>query len=187
MRIGSRPTDRASPVSISSAITAVMTTAVARKERTKQIRAPLERAIRLMVEEGRTLVDAAEISALQEESLRKALRKPHVAVFVSSLRREWLSGQTLQSFHKISALRDGAQSEKVQLDACKTIITAAGELAPEANRAPVTPVAIQIIVAPQHQGGLIEVDDKGVIEAPAFDPSTFSRPSPALAYVDAEG
>lgn len=148
-----------------------MTVPTAKTERTKQIRAPLERAIRLMVEDGRTLSEAARMAELKDESLRKALAKPHVKAFVASLRREWLAGETLQSWHTVSELRKQSQSDKVRLDAAKTVIGAAGELASEANHAPSVAVAIQFVVP---DGSSMRVaNERGIVEAPAFDPTSY--------------
>lgn len=150
-----------------------MTVPAVKKERAKQIRPPLERAIRLMVESGRTLLDAAQMAELKEESLRKALAKPHVKAFVSSLRREWLAGETLQSWHTVSELRKQSQSDKVRLDAAKTVIGAAGELASEANHAPSVAVAIQFVVP--DAAGAVRANERGIVEAPAFDPTSYRR------------
>ena len=150
-----------------------MTVPAAKTERSKQIRAPLERAIRLMVEDGRTLSEAAKMAELKDESLRKALAKPHVKSFVSGIRREWLSSETILSWHTVSELRKGAQSERTRLDAAKTVITAAGELASEANQPPAVAVAIQFVVP---DGSSMRVaNERGIVEAPAFDPTSYRR------------
>lgn len=137
-----------------------------------------------MVEDGRTLSEAAQMAALQEESLRKALRKPHVAQFVTGLRREWLAGQTILSFHKVAELRDDAQSQKVQLDACKTILQSAGELQPtERDTGPRAGVLVQIVIPTRE--GPPPVLTNGVWESPPFDPRTYVRPAPVIDHVDA--
>lgn len=142
--------------------------------RRKQIRAPLERAIRLMIESGRTLPEACKIAGLQEESVQKALRKEHVKAFCASTKREWMSGQTFRSWSTVEKLRDTSASDKVRLESAALFIRAAGDLEPERHRAPTTALALQIIVSPQHA---LPVDINaagGVIEAKPFDPATFS-------------
>ncbi|RYG85102.1 MAG: hypothetical protein EON59_12930, partial [Alphaproteobacteria bacterium] len=108
-----------------------MTRQAVKVERSKQIRPPLERAIRLMVEEGSTLSEAAQTAGLVEESLRKALVKPHVKAFRTGVTRAWLDNQASRGFVKAVALMDGAESQKLQLESAKLLIGAAGMLEPE--------------------------------------------------------
>ena len=143
------------------------------KVRRKQIRAPLERAIRLMIEDGRTLSEACQVAGLQEESVQKALRKGHVKAFCSSLKREWMTGQTFRSWSTVEKLRDNSPSDKVRLESAALFIRAAGDLEPERHQAPTTALALQIIVAPQHALPPSINTDNGLIEAPAFDPAAF--------------
>lgn len=160
-----------------------------RKERKQQIRPALAEAIVQMVERGRTISEAAELAGLQEESLRKALAKPHVKAHVAGVARAWKAGETFQSWHTVSRLRKDAESEKVRLDAAKVFITAAGELEPERERAPALGVAIQIIVPEGRSPEALQVTDEGVIESPAFDPAAWRARAnvhqPAHAQADA--
>lgn len=162
-----------------------MTVPAVRKERSKQIRAPLERAIRLMVEDGRTLSEAAKMAELKDESLRKALAKPHVKSFVSSTKAAWLAGETLVSWKTVTTLRDASQSDKVRLDAAKTVIGAAGELSSEANQAPPLSVAIQFVVP--DTAGMRTANARGIVEALPFDPSSYRRVPSIEAVEHADG
>ncbi|PZO04678.1 MAG: hypothetical protein DCF29_10100 [Alphaproteobacteria bacterium] len=162
-----------------------MTVPAVKTERSKQIRAPLERAIRLMVEDGRTLSEAAQMTEYKDESLRKALAKPHVKSFVSSVKATWLSGETLLSWKTVTTLRDKSQSDKVRLDAAKCVIGAAGELASEQNHGPVAAVSIHFVVP---DATVMPVaNHRGIVEAPPYDPTTYRRmPSiEAVEHVDA--
>lgn len=141
--------------------------------RRKQIRAPLERAIRLIIEDGRTLPEACQVAGLQEESVQKALRKEHVKAFCSSLKREWMTGQTFRSWSTVEKLRDTSASDKVRLESAALFIRAAGDLEPERNHGPSTALALQIIVSPQHALPVNNTSAGGVIEAPPFDPDAF--------------
>jgi hypothetical protein len=129
-----------------------------------------------MVYEGHTITQAAEVAGMTYESVRVALQRPHVQAALTSLKRERLGLESLRSFHKVAELRDGAASEKVQLDASKVIMTAAGDLEPQRQHAPPVPLAIQIITSP-HYAPLPElVSSSGVIEARPYDPTSFRAP-----------
>ena len=141
--------------------------------RQKQIRAPLERAIRLMIEDGRTLSEACQAAGLQDESVQKALRKEHVKAFCASVKREWMTGQTFRSWSTVENLRDHSASDKVRLESAALFIRAAGELEPDRHHAPTTALALQIIVAPQHALPTSINTAGGLVEVPAFDPATF--------------
>lgn len=155
--------------------------------RSPQVRPRLREVCRLLVEEGRTLAQAAQTAGMTYESARVALHKPHVQAFLASLKRERLGFETIRSMHRVAELRDTAQSEKVSLDAAKLLMTAAGDLQPEErDRSPASGVVVQIVVADYHQALPITVSDKGVIEAPPYQPS-LEAPARELVYVDAEG
>ena len=155
-----------------------MTIPAGKKTRSPQVRPRLREALRSMVYDGHTITQAAQKAGMQYESLRIALQRPHVQAALTSLKRERLGLESLRSFHKVTELRDGAASEKVQLDASKVIMTAAGDLEPQRHQAPALPVAIQIITAPGFEPA-IAGSASGVIEAPAFDPAAFRRLPPA--------
>jgi len=142
-----------------------------------------------MVYDGLTIGEAAEKAGMSYESVRVALHRPHVQAAVASLKRERLGLESLKSFHKVTQLRDGAASEKVQLDASKVIMTAAGDLEPERNHAPTSALALQIIVSPQHALPAGIASAGGLIEAPPFDPATFrplSAPNARLEPADGD-
>lgn len=155
--------------------------------RRKQIRAPLERAIRLIIENGRTLPEACDTAGLQEESVQKALRKEHVKAFCASVKREWMTGQTFRSWSTVEQLRDGSASDKVRLESAALFIRAAGDLEPERNHGPSTALALQIIVSPQHALPVNVTTAGGVIEAPPFDPDAFRVLSASQAMPEAAG
>lgn len=150
-----------------------MTDIAPRPERSPQIRPRLREVCRLIVEQGLTLGQAAESAGMAYESARVALHKPHVRQYLTGLKRERLGVETIRSFHRATELRDTAQSEKVQLDAAKLIMTAAGDLAPERDHGPRLVQAIQIIVPEGRSPDPLQVTDKGVIESPAFDPAAW--------------
>ena len=145
------------------------------KPRKPQIRPALANAIDQMVRHGLTISQAAENAGMQYESLRVALQKPHVISYLTRAKRERLGLESLRSWHVVSELRDGSPSDKVRLDAAKTVIAAAGELAPEREPAGSGGMAIQIIT---HGATVIQASPHGVIEAPAFDPRSLPTPAP---------
>lgn len=138
-----------------------------------------------MVYEGHTITQAAEKAGMTYESVRVALQRPHVQAALASLKRERVGLESLRSFHKVTELRDAAASEKVQLDAAKTIMTVNGDLEPHRQHAPAVPVAIQIITAPGFQNPVVG-SESGLIELPAFDPATFRAALPAPAEVQGD-
>lgn len=145
--------------------------------RKAQIRPRLSKAIEAMVNHGLTIHQAAENAGMTYESLRVALHKPHVQAHMSHVKRERLGLETLRSWHVVSELRDSSLSDKVRLDAAKTVITAAGELA--AEREPAAPNAVAIQIITQGDATVLQASAGNVIEAPPFDPKTF-QPRPAL-------
>lgn len=86
-----------------------------------RIRPQLKEAIRLMVEEGQTILQAAESIGYQANSLIVALKKPHVAAYKTGISRAFVDCEKERSFQKLVWLRDNASSERVSLDAAKTI------------------------------------------------------------------
>lgn len=144
------------------------------KPRKPQVRPALAKAIDQMVRHGLTISQAAENAGMQYESLRVALQKPHVQEHLAGVKRERLGLETLRSWHVVSELRDNSPSDKVRLDAAKTVIAAAGELAPDREPAGSGGMAIQIIT---HGATVIQASPHGVIEAAPFDPRTLSTPA----------
>lgn len=88
----------------------------------------LRSAIVLIVTEGLSIVDAAQRVGMKPHSLQVALKKGHVKACRADVKRAWLASQTDKAWKIVGELMDGAASEKVQLEAAKTVLQAAGEL-----------------------------------------------------------
>lgn len=165
-----------------------MTVPAAKTPRAPQVRPRLRVALQALVYEGRTIGEAAEISGMTYESVRVALQRPHVQAALTALKRERVGLESLRSFHTVTQLRDFSGSDKVRLDASKTIMTAAGDLEPERHQAPASGTVLQIVVNTQH--ALPEAPSSaGVIEAAPFNPATYRvvTPEPVEDADDAEG
>ncbi|MBJ7484347.1 hypothetical protein [Brevundimonas sp.] len=109
--------------------------------------------------------EAAETAGMQYESLRLALKRPHVQEAFSDVRRAWLASETLVAWNQVAHLQRNAASEDIQLKAARTVIGAAGELEPADTRGPTSgAMMVQIIMAPGQATPLI-ANDRGVIEA----------------------
>jgi hypothetical protein len=137
--------------------------------RKPQVRPALARAIELIVHTAATISQAAEATGLRRESLSKALKKPHVQAFVSSVKRARLESQTFAAYGTVFDLATGAASEDVRLKASRLVLELAGELGPRADgtaRAPIA--AIQIVLGAGSDRREIFVNDRGVTEIPAF-------------------
>lgn len=106
-------------------------TKAGRTIRKGQLRAPLRAAIALIVGEGLSISDAAKRVGYQPDSLSAALQKPHVRAYRADVKRTWLDGETSQAWARVISLAKTADSEKVQLEANKTVLSAAGELQPQ--------------------------------------------------------
>lgn len=130
-----------------------------------QIRPALRTAIALIVEEGLTTAEAAERVGYQAESLYKALCKPHVRAYRAGVKRAWLEGETSQSWSRVVRLAKGAQSEKVQLEANRTILGAGGELQPETAAEPDARPIILIKNEMHNHGPLVHEVRPGVWQA----------------------
>lgn len=140
--------------------------------RSPQIRPRLRVALDALVNEGLTIGEAAERSGMAYEAVRVAIHKPHVQAAIASLKRQRLGLESLRSFSQVVKLRDGAQSERVQLDACKVILSAAGDLEPERQHGPSGGAVIQIVINAAHQEApLVRTSPSGVVESPPFDPA----------------
>ena len=82
----------------------------------------LKQAIELIVQEGKTLADAAQAVGLKKESLQKSLKKPHVAQFKTRVFSVFKDGLAEASLSRVSELAMTAKSESVRLDANKTLM-----------------------------------------------------------------
>jgi hypothetical protein len=141
----------------------------AKAPRPAHIRPALRAALVSLVHEGLTITAAAEKAGLQRESLSKALKKPHVQLALSDVRRAWSSNETAKAWLVVARLADGAASEDVQLKAARTILDAAGELTGDKGRdAPKAQQLVQIILS--HDGARGVSVSSGVIESPPFAP-----------------
>jgi hypothetical protein len=101
-----------------------------RELRKGRISPALRTAVTLIVTEGITQREAAKRVGYQEHSLQVALKKPHVRALMADVKRAWLDNESSRSWRKITQLRDDAASEKVQLEASRTVLQASGELSP---------------------------------------------------------
>lgn len=150
-----------------------MTVPAVKKTRKPQIRPLLAKALGHLVNDGMTIHQAAENAGMTYEAVRLALAKPHVRGELLSLKQARLELETLRSWDKVAKLRDGAESQKVQLEAAKVHLTASGDLSGERNHAPAMSVAIQFVVP---EAPMMRVaNERGIVEAPAFDPTSYRR------------
>ena len=133
--------------------------------RPAHIRPPLRAALVCLVHEGLTITAAAEKAGLQRESLSKALKKPHVQAALADVRRAWSTNETAKAWLVVANLAAGAQSEDVQLKACRLVLEAAGELSGKATSAPHVAQVVQILLQGGENRPAIEVSSTGVIEA----------------------
>lgn len=129
-----------------------------------RIRPSLATAIRLIVEQGYTIGDAAKAVGYQRNSLVQAFNKPHVRAFRASVRRAWLNSQTEKAWRTVADLAGSAASEDVRLKAAKVFIEADEETrsrAPEGVRQ-----LVQIVTQHVHMGGEQPLGQRlpGVIE-----------------------
>jgi hypothetical protein len=129
----------------------------------------LRTAITLIVHEGLTVADAAKRTGYATESLSKALIKPHVKAFRSSVKRAWLASQTERAWLTVSDLALQANSEDVRLKAAKVFIEAdqaARNAMPEQARQLVQIVTQNVNLT----GHLTASQMPGVIESPPYTP-----------------
>lgn len=163
-----------------------MTVPAAPKTRKPQIRPLLAKALGHLVDDGMTIHQAAETVGMTYEAVRLAICKPHVKAELIRLKHARLELETLRSWDKIAKLRDGAESQKVQLEAAKVHLTASGDLSGDRNQGPAVAVAIKFVVP--EAANLPTANERGIIEARPFDPSNWSRPdsvSEAVEHADA--
>lgn len=140
--------------------------------RTLQIRPALREAIRLYVTEGLSKPDACVRAGMTLHGLLAALKKPHVRMFESSVKRAWMDSRTSKAWLNIADLADRGCSEDVRLKANRVFLEAAGELggpASDPNAAARTLVQI-VINAAQNAGHLPASQMSGVIEAEPYQP-----------------
>jgi hypothetical protein len=140
--------------------------------RTLQIRPALREAIRLYVTEGLSKPDACTRAGMTLHGLLAALKKPHVRLFESSVKRAWMDSRTSKAWLNIAELADKACSEDVRLKANRVFLEAAGELGgPSSDPNATARTLVQIVVnAAQGMGNLSASQMPGVIEAPAYQP-----------------
>ena len=105
----------------------------------------LRSAIVLIVEEGLSVAVAAQRTGYKRDSLAVALMKPHVKAVQGDIKRAWLASKTAKAWVTIANLAERAASEKVQLEAAKTILSASGELTPEGESGHGAQTLIQFI------------------------------------------
>lgn len=129
----------------------------------------LRTAIKLIVEDGLTIEDAAKRTGYKATSLSIALAKPHVRAFRADVKRAWLSSETERSWVTAAELMRHAASEDVRLKAARVFIDADIE-ASKANPERVGQL-VQIVTQNVNLNGqLIGSQSPGVIEAPAYQP-----------------
>src|SRR3990167_501748 len=127
----------------------------------------LATAIRLIEEEGYSIADAAERTDYKVQSLYNALLKPHVKMFRADVKRAHLASEAPKAWNRITDLATTAQSEKVRLEANKTVLGVLGELNDERPEdAPSTLINITQTVVnmgdhplTQRLPGVVQADD----------------------------
>lgn len=137
------------------------------------IRARLRDAIAVYVSEGLSIADSARRAGMTPHGLQVALKKPHVAAYVASVKREWMANRTSKSWTNIADLADNASSEDVRLKANRVFLEAAGELGGNANdAASMAKTLVQIIVNQGRDAAqLPDGQMRGVIESQPWRPS----------------
>jgi hypothetical protein len=70
---------------------------------------------------------------MNEISLSRALKRPHVKAVRDAVKRAWLSSKIDKAWVGLVDLAESAASEDVRLKAIKTVLDAAGELAPKTD------------------------------------------------------
>ena len=129
-----------------------------------RIRPALATAIRLIVEDGLSQVDAAAAAGMSQVSLSIALKKPHVKALRAAVKRAWLDNQTGKAWLTVARLADSAASEDVRLKAARLFLEAAGELDRQGDRDTGPRSLVQIVM--HHPAELTTVggNNSGVIE-----------------------
>lgn len=129
----------------------------------------LRTAIKLIVEEGLTVADAATRTGYKPASLAIALMKPHVKAFRADVKRAWLNSKTERAWLTVADLAEHGNSEDVRLKAAKVFIEAdeaARAAMPEQARQLVQIVTQNVNLNAQLPHGQM----RGVIEAKPYQP-----------------
>lgn len=106
---------------------------------------------------------------MRAESLRLALKRPHIQEELTRIKQAWLSNETGKAWLTVADLANGACSEDVRLKAARTILEAAGELGSKDKGDQTARTLVQILVGPSSEKREMIVSDRGgVIEMPAF-------------------
>lgn len=129
----------------------------------------LRTAVKLIVEEGLTVADAAARTGYKTPSLAIALMKPHVKAFRADVKRAWLASKTERAWLTVADLAERGNSEDVRLKAAKVFIeadAAARAAMPEQARQLVQIVTQNVNV----HGQLTASQLPGVVEAEAYQP-----------------
>jgi hypothetical protein len=144
-------------------------------------------AIRKIEEEGMSITAAAEASGYQPHSLMQALKKPHVRTVRADVKRAWRESEAPKAWNRIVKLAKDGQSEKVRLEADKTILNALGELETEGpGSAPST--LIQLIRNETHVHASHPLTQRlpGVVEAQDYQDADFTPLDPKRGLTPSE-
>jgi len=118
-----------------------------RKKVTKgRISTKLKAAIRNIVNNGVTQEEAALAVGIRRETVSRALQKPHVVAYKDELSTELLKLNALKGARKIGKLIDGANSERVQMEAAVDAQNRGG-LGVSTDDKPVTAIQVNINLA----------------------------------------
>jgi hypothetical protein len=149
------------------------------KERRGQVRPALRAAINLIVNDGLSLVDAAQRTGMKANSLSVALKKPHVKAWVEGVRRARMSSATFKAWHTVIDLMENAASEDVRHKAARSVLEHAGELGAGLNEKDQAPRQLIQIITDRVQIGQHPLSERlpGVTEAPPMLDITPSRPT----------
>lgn len=144
-----------------------------------QIRPPLRAAIDAIVTKGLSISDAARSVGYTPHSLQVALKKPHVILYHTAVKRAWLESRTSKAWVNVAELADTAASEDVRLKANRIFLEAAGELGGKDDESgSKARTLINIVLGAAPQGGQsINSRLPGVIEAPQYRDISPKRPT----------
>ena len=147
----------------------------------------LRTAIVLIIHEGLTVADAAKRTGYATESLSKALIKPHVKAYRSSVKRAWLASETEQAWLTMTSLARSAASEDARFKAAKYLIDV--DLLAQGAMPEQTRQLVQIITQNVNMTGHLPASQlSGVIEAPAYTPlQPDASNSWAVGCIESEG
>lgn len=164
-----------------------MQTLTGKKLRAKRVGEALASAIRYIEEKGYSVSQAAEATGYKAQSLHNALGKPHVKAFRADVKRAWRESESPKAWNRIVKLSENAGSEKVKLDANKTILTALGDLASDEGGAPSSVALIQIIRnETHHHGHSLSQRLPGVVQSEPYQEGEYEAldPQPGLTGQD---